>query len=278
MTQTGAEWKASLLYFSFVTLTTVGTGTSCRSIRFARALANMEALIGQLFPGHPDRPAGLPGNHPPERESLARGPASDQKEDMSQTQRTVCDRHIVAEEVEMRQTTSRMAGWDGPSRSAASQPSPLFWPVSSSLFAAGQAPAPASEPPAAPASRRVPAREGRPGPRGSSRGAGRGSPVSYPGPIGPLLRRGAGGGRRRQAPAPGRRSLLRREYVLHPGGGRPGRHPVPENPAGRRHAGWMRPRRASRPTRWPGNGCGPPSGASRCTGSGGGPGSASTAS
>jgi hypothetical protein len=48
--QTAAEWKASLLYFSFTTLTTVGYGDILPLNPFARALANMEALIGQLYP------------------------------------------------------------------------------------------------------------------------------------------------------------------------------------------------------------------------------------
>jgi voltage-gated potassium channel Kch len=50
MPKTGAEWKASLLYFSFVTLTTVGYGDILPVHPFARSLANLEALIGQLFP------------------------------------------------------------------------------------------------------------------------------------------------------------------------------------------------------------------------------------
>ena len=45
-----AEWKASLLYFSFVTLTTVGYGDILPVHPFARSLANLEALIGQLYP------------------------------------------------------------------------------------------------------------------------------------------------------------------------------------------------------------------------------------
>jgi len=48
--RTVAEWKASLLYFSFVTLTTVGYGDILPLNPIARALANLEALIGQLYP------------------------------------------------------------------------------------------------------------------------------------------------------------------------------------------------------------------------------------
>ena len=47
---TESDWKASLLYFSFVTLTTVGYGDILPVHPFARSLANLEALIGQLFP------------------------------------------------------------------------------------------------------------------------------------------------------------------------------------------------------------------------------------
>lgn len=50
MPRTEAEWKASLLYFSFVTLTTVGYGDILPVHTLARSLANLEALIGQLFP------------------------------------------------------------------------------------------------------------------------------------------------------------------------------------------------------------------------------------
>ncbi len=46
----GTDWKASLVYYSFVTLTTVGYGDIVPVHPFARSLANLEALIGQLFP------------------------------------------------------------------------------------------------------------------------------------------------------------------------------------------------------------------------------------
>ncbi|HOB52613.1 MAG TPA: potassium channel family protein [Acidobacteriota bacterium] len=48
--QSEAEWKASLLYFSFVTLTTVGYGDILPVNALARSLANLESLIGMLFP------------------------------------------------------------------------------------------------------------------------------------------------------------------------------------------------------------------------------------
>jgi ion channel len=41
---------ANLIYFSFVTLTTVGYGDIVPTHPFARALANVEAIIGQLYP------------------------------------------------------------------------------------------------------------------------------------------------------------------------------------------------------------------------------------
>ena len=47
-----ASWSAygSLLYFSFVTLTSVGYGDIVPVHSLARSLANLEAIIGQLFP------------------------------------------------------------------------------------------------------------------------------------------------------------------------------------------------------------------------------------
>jgi Ion channel len=40
----------NLIYFSFVTLTTVGYGDIVPIHPFARSLANVEAIIGQLYP------------------------------------------------------------------------------------------------------------------------------------------------------------------------------------------------------------------------------------
>ena len=50
--QSGAEYGsgAALLYFSFSTLTTVGYGDITPVYPLARNLANLEAVIGQLFP------------------------------------------------------------------------------------------------------------------------------------------------------------------------------------------------------------------------------------
>jgi voltage-gated potassium channel Kch len=50
--QSGAEHGsgAALLYFSFSTLTTVGYGDITPVYPLARNLANLEAVIGQLFP------------------------------------------------------------------------------------------------------------------------------------------------------------------------------------------------------------------------------------
>jgi hypothetical protein len=39
-----------LIYFSFATLTTVGYGDIVPVDPFARSLANMESIIGQLYP------------------------------------------------------------------------------------------------------------------------------------------------------------------------------------------------------------------------------------
>ena len=39
-----------LLYFSFTTLTTVGYGDIVPVHPFARSLANLEAIMGQLYP------------------------------------------------------------------------------------------------------------------------------------------------------------------------------------------------------------------------------------
>jgi voltage-gated potassium channel Kch len=46
------SWRAlgSLLYFSFVTLTSVGYGDIVPVHPIARSLSNLEAIIGQLFP------------------------------------------------------------------------------------------------------------------------------------------------------------------------------------------------------------------------------------
>jgi len=46
----GTDPRLGLLYYSFVTLTTVGYGDITPLIPFARSLAIAEALIGQLFP------------------------------------------------------------------------------------------------------------------------------------------------------------------------------------------------------------------------------------
>jgi hypothetical protein len=42
--------KREFIYFSFTTLTTVGYGDITPTMAFARAMANMEGLIGQLYP------------------------------------------------------------------------------------------------------------------------------------------------------------------------------------------------------------------------------------
>ncbi len=41
---------SNLIYFSFVTLTSIGYGDIVPVHPFARALANVEAIIGQLYP------------------------------------------------------------------------------------------------------------------------------------------------------------------------------------------------------------------------------------
>lgn len=46
----GAVDRSTWVYFSFVTLTTVGYGDITPVARAARSLANLEALIGQLYP------------------------------------------------------------------------------------------------------------------------------------------------------------------------------------------------------------------------------------
>ncbi|SIT38110.1 Ion channel [Paraburkholderia ribeironis] len=46
----GPPDRSTWLYFSFVTLTTVGYGDIVPVARAARSLANLEALIGQLYP------------------------------------------------------------------------------------------------------------------------------------------------------------------------------------------------------------------------------------
>jgi hypothetical protein len=40
----------NLIYFSFVTLTTTGYGDIARLHPYARSLANVEAIIGQIYP------------------------------------------------------------------------------------------------------------------------------------------------------------------------------------------------------------------------------------
>ena len=44
------EGSADWVYFSFVTLTTVGYGDITPVARAARSLAMLEALVGQLYP------------------------------------------------------------------------------------------------------------------------------------------------------------------------------------------------------------------------------------
>ncbi|MGE8163025.1 potassium channel family protein [Paraburkholderia sp. NPDC080076] len=46
----GSVARSTLVYFSFVTLTTVGYGDITPVARVARSLSNLEALIGQLYP------------------------------------------------------------------------------------------------------------------------------------------------------------------------------------------------------------------------------------
>ena len=48
--QSANEWVAQLTYFSFVTLTTTGYGDILPLHPLARTLANLEALVGQLYP------------------------------------------------------------------------------------------------------------------------------------------------------------------------------------------------------------------------------------
>lgn len=46
----GTHWVATITYFSLVTLTTTGYGDIAPLNPFARSLANLEAVIGQLYP------------------------------------------------------------------------------------------------------------------------------------------------------------------------------------------------------------------------------------
>jgi hypothetical protein len=48
--QDGSADRSTWVYFSFVTLTTVGYGDISPAARAARSLANLEGLIGQLYP------------------------------------------------------------------------------------------------------------------------------------------------------------------------------------------------------------------------------------
>ncbi|HXZ07632.1 MAG TPA: potassium channel family protein [Paraburkholderia sp.] len=48
--QDGSADRSTWVYFSFVTLTTVGYGDITPAARAARSLANLEGLIGQLYP------------------------------------------------------------------------------------------------------------------------------------------------------------------------------------------------------------------------------------
>ncbi len=47
---TGGHLGAKLIYYSFITLTSVGYGDITAVHPFARSLSTMEALVGQLFP------------------------------------------------------------------------------------------------------------------------------------------------------------------------------------------------------------------------------------
>lgn len=47
---TAAQATGALVYYSFVTLTTVGYGDVVPANPFARGIANLEAIIGQLYP------------------------------------------------------------------------------------------------------------------------------------------------------------------------------------------------------------------------------------
>ena len=45
----GTEQIATILYFSFTTLTTTGYGDIVPILPFARSLANLEAVVGQFY-------------------------------------------------------------------------------------------------------------------------------------------------------------------------------------------------------------------------------------
>ena len=47
---TGAHFKSALIYFSFTTLTSIGFGDVVPVHPFARSLANLEGIVGQLYP------------------------------------------------------------------------------------------------------------------------------------------------------------------------------------------------------------------------------------
>ena len=59
----GAGWHAygTILYFSFVTLTSTGFGDVAPVHPLVRTLTNVEAIIGQLYPATPARPPNHPG-------------------------------------------------------------------------------------------------------------------------------------------------------------------------------------------------------------------------
>jgi voltage-gated potassium channel Kch len=52
------NFVGNLIYFSFVTLTTTGYGDIVPIHPYARSLANIEAVIGQLLSGNVTRPIG----------------------------------------------------------------------------------------------------------------------------------------------------------------------------------------------------------------------------
>ena len=51
------NFAGNLIYFSLITLTTTGYGDIVPMHAYARGLVNIEAVIGQLYPGNATRPA-----------------------------------------------------------------------------------------------------------------------------------------------------------------------------------------------------------------------------